>query len=52
MYASSMDSARGLHFPMVSPTQQIWLSELQLDTIYMVGIPRNANEYVHISGIC
>lgn len=23
MYASSMDSARGLHFPMVSPTQQI-----------------------------
>lgn len=37
MYAASMDSARGLHFP-------------TLDVVYMIGVPRNANEYVHISG--
>ncbi|GBE58750.1 DEAD box containing protein [Babesia ovata] len=37
LYAASMDSARGLHFP-------------TLDTVYMVGVPRNVNEYVHISG--
>ncbi|ORM40130.1 ATP-dependent RNA helicase RhlB [Babesia sp. Xinjiang] len=37
MYAASMDSARGLHFS-------------ALDTVYMIGIPRNVDEYVHISG--
>ncbi|GFE53411.1 60S acidic ribosomal [Babesia ovis] len=37
MYAASMDSARGLHFS-------------ALDTVYMIGVPRNIDEYIHISG--